>query len=175
MKHPELLWKLCAMQVPPIAVWKRNQTAKQLFASWYMFFFQLPYLPEFVIRMNDFGLLAKALKEDPAVPVIDDNDIAEYKKVWSQPGAMTAMLNYYRANILKRLFSSGEKEPQKITVPTLFIYAANDKAVLPETVEGVGDFVEAPYHEHRLPGVSHWVQQEARVEVSQMLRTFLAE
>jgi pimeloyl-ACP methyl ester carboxylesterase len=84
------------------------------------------------------------------------------------------MLNYYRANILKRLFvKSGTRA--KIKTPTLFIYGEKDKAILPPTVSGVRDLVEGPYAEHRLPGSGHWVQQEAAEEVSMALRKFLAD
>ena len=175
MKKPEVLWKLGALQVPPIPIWKRNQTMKQFFASWYMFFFQIPGLPEFRLRQNDYAALAKALRESTAAPgVFSDDEIAEYKTSWSQPGAITAMLNYYRANIVKRMF--GQKDmPSKISVPTLFIYGEKDRAVLPQTVAGVGDIVSGPYTEHRIPNSGHWVQQEARDEVTQVLRTFLIE
>ena len=175
MKKPEVLWKLGALQVPPIPIWKRNQTMKQFFASWYMFFFQIPGLPEFRLRQNDYAALAKALRESTAAPgVFSDDEIAEYKTSWSQPGAITAMLNYYRANLVKRMF--GQKDmPSKISVPTLFIYGEKDRAVLPQTVAGVGDIVSGPYTEHRIPNSGHWVQQEARDEVTQVLRTFLAE
>ena len=84
------------------------------------------------------------------------------------------MLNYYRANIVKRMF--GKKEtPRKIDVPTLFVYGERDKAVLPQTVAGVGDMVSGPYTEHRIPNSGHWVQQESRDEMTQVLRAFLAE
>ena len=59
MKKPEVLWKLGALQVPPIPIWKRNQTIKQCFASWYMLFFQIPGLPEFRLRQNDFAALER--------------------------------------------------------------------------------------------------------------------
>lgn len=175
MKKPDVLWKLGALQVPPIPIWKRNQTMKQFLASWYMFFFQLPSLPEFVFKKNDYAALVKSLTESTAKPdVFSAAEIAEYKTAWGQPGAATAMLNYYRANIMKRLFGSNEMPP-KIDVPTLFIYGEKDKAVLPETVAGVGDMIAGAYTEHRIPDSGHWVQQEARDEVTDVLRKFLAE
>ena len=83
------------------------------------------------------------------------------------------MLNYYRANIMRRLFGA-KKMPPKFNVPTLFIYGEKDKAVLPETVEGVGDMVSGPYTEHRIPNSGHWVQQEASYEVTRVIREFLS-
>lgn len=175
MKKPEVLWKLGALQVPPIPIWKRNQTARQFLASWYMFFFQIPALPEFLFRQNDYAAWAKALMQSTASPgVFSDEEIAEYKKAWSQPGATTAMLNYYRANIVKRMFGKSVLPP-KIEVPTMFIYGEKDKAVLPATVAGVRDMIAGPYSEHRIPNSGHWVQQEARDEVTSTLRHFLAD
>jgi pimeloyl-ACP methyl ester carboxylesterase len=174
-KHPEYLWKLGALQVPPIAVWRKNQTLKQFLASWYMFFFQIPALPEFLLKANDYALLANALKSTTAEKgVFTDEDIAEYKRAWSEPFAVTAMLNYYRANILKRFLSKPETPP-KIKVPTVFIYGEKDTAVLPETVKGVGEMIDAPYEEFRIPTSAHWVQQEASEAVTEILREFLAE
>lgn len=175
MKRPEVLWKVGALQVPPMPIWKRNQTAKQFLASWYMFFFQLPSLPEYLLRKDDFALLTKSLRTTTVVPgVISDDEIAEYRKAWSQPGAPTAMLNYYRANILKRMFGSKEMPP-RIDVPTLFIYGEKDTAIMSETVAGISDFIAGPYTEHRIASSGHWVQQEARDEVTDVLKKFLAD
>ena len=138
-----------------------------------MFFFQLPALPEFLFMQNDFAALAKSLRGTTAEPdVFSDDEIAEYKKAWSRSGATTAMVNYYRANIVKRMLGKNELPP-KINVPTLFIYGEKDKAVLPATVAGVRDMIAGPYREHRIPNSGHWVQQEARDEVTNVLREFL--
>jgi pimeloyl-ACP methyl ester carboxylesterase len=174
-KHPEYLWKLGALQVPPVAIWRKNQTLRQLLASWYMFFFQVPMLPEHLLKLNDFALLENALKNSTAEKnVFADEDIAKYKKAWNEPFALTAMLNYYRANIVKRFFTKLEETP-KIKVPTVFIYGEQDKAVLPETVRGIGETIDAPYEEFRVPTSAHWVQQEAAEAVTEILREFLAE
>lgn len=174
-KYPEKLWKLGALQVPPIPVWKKNQSIRQFFASWYMFFFQIPFLPEFLFKLNDYAMLTNALQNSTAQPgVFTREDLREYKKAWSEPFALTAMLNYYRANILKRFFSKGS-EPKKIEVPTLFIYGERDSAVLPQTVENVGEYIEAEFREVRIPESGHWVQQEAKDAVSKILREFLID
>jgi epoxide hydrolase 4 len=174
-KHPESIWKLAALQVPPVQVWRKNQTFKQFLASWYMFFFQIPRLPEWLFKRDNFAMLANSLKTSTVEPNVFTNaDIAEYKKAWSEPFALTAMLNYYRANILKRFFSKIETG-EKIRVPTVFIYGEKDFAVLPETVRNIGEFVDAPFEEFRIPASGHWVQQEAGDTVTEILRDFLAE
>jgi len=175
LKNPEHVWKLCAMQVPPISVWRKNQTVKQFLASWYMFFFQIPALPEWLMRRNDYAILANALKKGTIERgVFTDEDIAEYKKSWREDGALTSAVNYYRANILKRFFGKNSLET-KIKVPTLFIYGEKDTAILPETVAGVHEAVDAPYSEIRIPDAAHWVQQEAAEIVTDSLREFLGE
>jgi len=175
LKNPEHVWKLCAMQVPPISVWRKNQTFKQFLASWYMFFFQIPALPEWLMRRNDYAILANALKKGTIERgVFTDEDIAEYKKSWREDGALTSAVNYYRANILKRFFGKNSLET-KIKVPTLFIYGEKDTAILPETVAGVHEAVDAPYSEIRIPDAAHWVQQEAAEIVTDSLREFLGE
>jgi len=175
LKHPEYVSKLVAMQVPPASVWRKNQTLKQFLASWYMFFFQIPMLPEYLFKLNDYAALENALKTTTAQKgVFTAEDIAEYIKSWREPFALTAMVNYYRANILKRFF--GKSKPDaKIKVPTVFIYGEKDQAVLPETVKGVGETVDAPFEEFRIPDSAHWVQNEAKNRITEILRDFLAE
>ncbi len=173
--HPEYVSKLCAMQIPPMSVWQKNQTFKQLRASWYMFFVQIPFLPEWLLTRNDYALLANSLKTSTANRgVFTDADIAEYKKSWRETAHLSSLLNYYRANLWSRIFTKANPE-DKIRVPTLFIYGEKDFAVLPATVERVGEAVDAPFSEVRIPDSGHWVNNEASDVVTDSLREFLAE
>lgn len=174
-KHPEVLWKLGALQVPPPPVLKKNMSLRQLLASWYMFFFQLPKLPEWLLSKNDFEGLAQGLKTSTVERgIFTDADIAEYKKAWREPFALTSMLNYYRANFIKR-FMPQKDEPPKIKVPTVFIFGEQDKAILRESVAGIGEVIDAPFEEFFIPSSGHWVQQEEAKTVTQILKDFLAE
>ena len=67
----------------------------------------------------------------------------------------------------------GDALPRKVTVPTLFIFGEQDFAILPETVRGVGTFIDAPYQEVRFRESGHWVQEELPKEVNQALLSFL--
>lgn len=179
-RHPETVSKLVAMQVPPPAAWRANFTLRQLRHSWYMFFFQLPRLPEWWASANDFDRVERMYRETSARrDAFTDYDIAVYKEALRQPGALTGGLNYYRANVFRSLFRGGVETPNetdgKIRVPTLFIYGEQDVAVLPETVRNVGSFVEAPYRELRIPDSGHWVQNEAIEEVNESLLEFLGD
>jgi epoxide hydrolase 4 len=176
--YPDYVWKLATMQVPPMPVWRANMTLRQAWRSWYMLFFQLPLLPEWFISAGDFSSLERMFKDVSVRPgSFTETDIAFYKKALREPGALTAAINYYRANVFK-LFR-GERKPVgdlsggRIRVPTLFIYGERDFAIVPETVRGVGDYVDAPYREVRIATSGHWVQNEAPLEVNEALSSFL--
>jgi pimeloyl-ACP methyl ester carboxylesterase len=143
-----------------------------------MLFFQLPWLPETLMSAGDFALIERAFKTTVARPgSFTDADIAVYKKALREPFALTAAVNYYRANFtrlfLKRPKATEELSDGRIPVPTLFIYGEQDHAIVPETVRGVGDFIDAPYREVRIPTSAHWVQNEAFAEVNAALKSFL--
>jgi pimeloyl-ACP methyl ester carboxylesterase len=175
LKHPEYVSKLVAMQVPPASVWRKNQTLKQFLASWYMFFFQIPALPEWLLSRNDYALLENALRNTTAEKgVFRFEDIVAYRKSWREPFALTAMINYYRANVIRRFIGKSDLD-EKIKVPTVFIYGEKDQAILPETVKGVSEAVAAPFEEFRIPDSAHWVQNEAPNRVTEILRDFLAQ
>ena len=179
-RHPEAVAKLAALQVPPPAAWRANLTLRQFFASWYMFFFQLPGVPERWASANDFARLDRMYRETSARRgAFSDADIAAYKEALRQPRALTSAINYYRANVFRSLLRGGAETPDdgdgRVRVPTLFIYGEHDMAVLPSTVRDLGRFVDAPYREVRIPDSGHWVQNEAIEEVNTALLEFLSE
>jgi len=195
-KYPERVSKLAVLQVPPAAVWRANISLRQLLRSWYMFFFQLPRIPEWVIGRKNFAALDRTFKETVARKgTFSDADIEIYKEALSWPGALTAAVNYYRANV-RRIMSqrnprrTGERTGHhgetktdqakpgadvRIRVPTLFIFGEQDFAILPATVRGIGNYIAAPYRELRIADSGHWVQNEAAEEVNAALLEFLAE
>jgi pimeloyl-ACP methyl ester carboxylesterase len=179
LRHPEYVWKLATMQVPPPAAWRANMTFRQALHSWYMLFFLLPYLPEWLMSARDFALVERMFKNNVARPgAFTDTDIAIYKNALREPNALTSAINYYRANA-SALFFRGSRDggddlsDGRVRVPTLFIYGEQDVAIIPETVRGVEDYVDAPYRELRIKTSNHWVQNEAPEEVNAVLSSFL--
>ncbi len=176
-KFPAYVWKLAALQVPPPRVWAKNVSLRQLLKSWYMFFFQLPKLPEWRISRRDYDGLEKMFRRTSRPGTFSVQDISILKAAMREPGALTASINYYRANVFSLLKrpspASGESGDGRIRVPTLFIYGERDFAILPQTVRGVGDVVDAPYRELRIAESNHWVQQEFPVETNEALLSFL--
>ncbi len=177
-RNPEYVSKLVTMQVPPAAVWRKNLTFRQALRSWYMLFFQIPRLPEWFISRNDYEAIEKTFKETVGRRgSFSDADIEVYKRAAREPRALTSAINYYRANMFtlffKRTGSEFDTIKRRVTVPTLFIYGERDFAIVPETVRGVGQFIDAPYKEVRIPTSGHWVQNEATTEVNAALNEFL--
>ena len=179
MKHPERVSRLVVLQVPIAAVWRANMSLRQLLRSWYMFFFQIPRLPEWLISRQDY----KAIEQTFTEKVIRKNsfttdDIERYKEAARQPGALTGAVNYYRANVLDRLLPEKPKSKPnpnqgRVRVPTLFIFAEQDFAIIPATVRGLDKYIDAYYREVRIPDSGHWVQNEAPAEVNAALLEFL--
>lgn len=167
------LARLVVMNCPHPACFARElKTWKQLKKSWYMFFFQLPWLPEALLTANDARAVRRAFSES----AIDKSrfpraDLDVYARAAQAPGAMTAMINWYRAAARNRTLTSGE-DYRVIDVPTLLIWGEADAALDIATTQGtdrhVGDFTL-----RRLPGVSHWVQQEAPEAVNAILEAWL--
>jgi epoxide hydrolase 4 len=104
-----------------------------------------------------------------------DDVLEVYRRAAQEPGALTAMINYYRA-----AFSGGGARRQrnlgypKIDVPTLVIWGEQDSALDVGTLEGTAEYV-SNLTVHRLPNASHWVQQDAPEELNAILRQWLRE
>jgi pimeloyl-ACP methyl ester carboxylesterase len=179
-RNPEYVWKLVAMQVPPMKAWRDNMTFRQALSSWYMLFFQLPRIPEWLMSAKDYAFVERIFKKTVARKgAFTDTDIAIYKKALNEPGALTAAINYYRANVFSMFMKrrgrvDEELSDGRIRVPTLFIYGEKDHAVMPETVRNLKAYIDAPYREVRIGTSAHWVQNEAVSEVNAALQSFLA-
>jgi pimeloyl-ACP methyl ester carboxylesterase len=179
-KHPERVSKLAVLQVPIAAAWRANMSLKQLLRSWYMFFFQIPGLPEWLIRQQNYRSIERTFTEKVTRKnSFTSEDIELYKEAARQPGALTGAINYYRANVFDRLFARKQKTDAnqsngRVKVPVLFIFGEQDFAILPATVRGIERYVDASYHELRIPDSGHWVQNEAPEEVNEALINFLS-
>jgi pimeloyl-ACP methyl ester carboxylesterase len=166
---------LVIMNVPHPAVLARVMRAswRQPLRSWYMAFFQLPALPEAMLTANRGRAIERAFT---GMAVDRSRFPPEVTQVYRDnaliPGAMTAMVNYYRAN--GSLLGRWRTAPPMIEVPTLMIWGEEDAALGIENTEGYDDLVR-DFSLHRLPGVSHWVQQEAPEQVNDILGAWIKE
>jgi epoxide hydrolase 4 len=169
--HPEMVEKLIVLNLPHPAKFAEGlRTPQQLQRSWYMFFFQLPFLPELLIQSGDYQLIENAFK-GMAVDksTFSQADIEAYKDAASKRGALTAMVNYYR-NIFQSQFLN--QNWRLLEVPTLMIWGENDSALGKELTYGTEAYVK-DFQIKYIPNCSHWVQQEQPQLVNQYMRDFL--
>ena len=167
--------KLVIMNVPHPALFRKGLSSfAQLRRSWYIFFFQLPWLPERSLSARNGEAIARALRDSAADKSnFADDDLAVFREAAHTPGAPAAMLNYYRANLggaMMRSISVPYVLP--IEVPTLMIWGENDIALGKELTYATEHYVRKLTIRY-LPSVSHWVQQEAPHAVNAMLGAFL--
>lgn len=153
---------------------------RQLRRSWYMFFFQIPWLPEFVLGRNPRRFMEGAFRGQAIdKSAFTDADIDAYTEAASKPGALSAGINYYRAIFRGQFLNPFAKAPSKdelmIEAPTLVVWGEEDQALGKELTEGMEEFFRGPFRMHYLPNTSHWVQQERPEEVNRVVLAFLRE
>ena len=140
--------------------------------SWYVFFFQLPRLPEKMLGRNNAQPIADAIANSAVDKSKFPPEVLEvYRQNADQPGALTAMVNYYRA-LLKFRKTTPPEQMAKIEVPTLMLWGEDDVALNKESTYGTDEFVNDLTIRY-LPRVSHWVQQEAPDTCNAMIKAFL--
>lgn len=170
--HPEMVEKLIVLNIPHPAKFAQGLlTPQQLLRSSYIFFFQLPLLPEIVFQLDDFKLLEQmfcgmAVNKN----AFSTADIEAYKNAFAKRDTLTAALNYYR-----NLFQSGlgSRSWSVLAVPTLMIWGEDDIPLGKELTYGTEQYVR-DFQIKYIPNCSHWVQQERPDLVNQYIREFLS-
>ncbi len=169
--YPNMLDKLIILNLPHPAKFSQGLTTpQQLLKSWYIFLFQIPALPEFLIQLGDY----KALETAFLGMAVNKNaftqaDIEQYKNAIAKRGALTATINYYRD-----AFQSGivGRNWGVLNVPTLMIWGEKDTALGKELTYGTEQYVR-DFQIRYIPNCSHWVQQEQPELVNQYICEFI--
>jgi pimeloyl-ACP methyl ester carboxylesterase len=174
--HPEKVEKLGILNVPHPAVmiqWLRKSLS-QLRKSWYMFSFQIPWLPEWWLGRKDAQGAIELLRRSSRRGTFMDIDFDHYREAWAQPGAWMAMINWYRSSIRSgfgNIFKSSSELP-RISVPTLMLWGKQDVALGYEMAQPSIDLCEKGKLIF-LEEATHWVQHDEPVEVNRTLLEFL--
>jgi epoxide hydrolase 4 len=170
MNHPEVVDRLAILNAAhPRKLLQGLHHPGQLRKSWYFFFFQLPGVPESVVHANDWHFFRHFV--DDARPAYTPEEIDRYVEAWSQPGAATGMINYYRASVRQK---NPEAQLRPISAPTLVIWGQRDRYLGPELAEPDHDDVPSLDRVERLPDASHWVHHDEAERVTQLLIDFFA-
>ena len=174
-RYSDKIDRTAIMSVPHPRVFMRHLIINpaQLRKSWYMFLFQLPSLPEFIVRRQDWALLVRALRDTSSSGVFSDSDLAQYKEAWAKKGALTAMLNSYRAALLHPSKLVLNPEGSRVKVPALLIWGKNEQFA----VEAMARESLRYCDDGRLEvfaTASHWVQHEQPAQLNNLLSEFFA-
>ncbi|MFX1538715.1 MAG: alpha/beta fold hydrolase [Promethearchaeota archaeon] len=185
MMDPEKISKLviinCPHPVPLLeAFWSMHY--QQLQKSWYVFFFQIPNIPEEILSQNNYEALQRMVIGSVSnKQAFTAEDMQHYVEAWSQPGALKASINYYRANWNIAQILSIQKEHQagfikrfpKIQCPTLVIWGEKDVALDRSLTYGLNEYIEGEFKLVYHPGYGHWVHVEAPKFVNNTILSFL--
>lgn len=171
MEYPDLVEKLIILNAAHPHAFRRElrENPAQQRKSWYMFAFQLPWLPETLIGqspMSSVNLFFRrnAVNQD----AFSSYDLHAMATMLSQPGALTAMLNWYRA-----AFQRSDSRPSTpVTAPTLIVWGEDDAALGKSLTYGLEAWVPN-LKIHYIPNCGHWVQNEAPDEVNTQVLEFI--
>ena len=166
----ERFHKLVILNVPHPRVMSDTvrRDPRQMLKSWYIGFFQLPRIPEATLGARDCAGLTNLLRASGHADTFSAADLAEYQKAWGQPGALTGMVNWYRA-ILRH--PPDMPESPRVRIPTLMLWGTQDVAL--------ADWMARPSIDYCDDGkliffedATHWVQHDRAAEVSQLMIEF---
>ncbi|MCV6963274.1 alpha/beta hydrolase [Mycobacterium intermedium] len=164
--HPDRLITLTALSGPhPRALRRALLTGQQGMASWYVYFYQLPRIPERVYLGRDGkGARLSAMMQAGGQRLeFADRDA----RALAEPGAYTAALNWYRA-----MPWSGRVGP--VSVPTLYVWGDNDPYILDRAAHTCGNHVTGFYRFEILRRAGHWLPDEHPDTVADLLLEFFA-
>lgn len=171
------LERLVIMNVPhPAVIANQRRNFRQLLRSWYVLLFQIPWLPEFLLGLRGAravgdGFLNMAVNKQR----FPEEVLEVYRSAARQPGALRAMVNYYRAYVR----GGGARRQRELGYPaletrTLMIWGEQDLALGKELSYGTEEHVQQLTLRY-LPNASHWVQQDDPDTVNEMLRAWLQD
>lgn len=172
LRYPDRVDQGVIINVPHPEVFEELLTSepRQLLKSYYMFFYQLPRVPEFVLSADGWRGLRWFIDTSNREDVFTDTEIERYREAWERPGAITAMLNWYRA-----LFRGDASEPPTtdVTVPTTVVWGTQDPYLVPEMAEASVDYCQQGRLE-LFEDATHWVQHERSEALNELLIEWLA-
>jgi epoxide hydrolase 4 len=170
--HPQRIAKLAVLNVPHPSVMRKflSTRPRQVLHSWYMFFFQLPWLPEALFSAFHSYIGERALLRSSRPGTFSSEDLAQYRTAWSQPDAHTGMINWYRA-----LFRARVKFPDKtVRVPIRILWGERDAFLLAEMArESLRYCTNAELF--TFANATHWLQHEEPARVSKLLIDFFRD
>ncbi len=175
--YPEMTEKLIVLNCPPAVVLQKHLLTswKQFKMSWYIFFFQLPFLPEWWMHRNlkTFfwrGMRGWAIHKE----AFQKHDIEQYENAFSKRSDFTGPVNYYRA-AGRAMFNKSFRNIPDYEMDVMVIWGEADRALSKELTVGLEQYVKGKYQIHYISDSGHWVQHEKPELVAQYILDFCKE
>lgn len=166
LRHPETVDRLGVVNVPHPSAFQQviRSNLTQLRKSWYVFYFQIPCLPQWSLRRNDYEFLVAAMRDGSRAGTFTETELDRYRQAWAGEGTVTAMVNWYRALVRH---SDGPPR-ERVQAPTRVIWGENDSALVPELAPKSLTYCEDGDLE-QFSDATHWVTHEYPDRVSELL------
>ncbi|WP_225408275.1 alpha/beta fold hydrolase [Stigmatella hybrida] len=173
--HPGSVDRLAVVNAPHMEAMVRNLTNPvQLLRSSYMFYFQLPWLPEHQLSRKGGAAVARLIRRSLVDPSrVSEERLARYAENFSRPEAVSAALAYYRKALIGLLLQQRPRRTPRIRAPFRLIWGKEDKALGIELTKGLDPWFEQPIQVDYLPGVGHFAPLEAPEKVAALVREHL--
>jgi pimeloyl-ACP methyl ester carboxylesterase len=170
---PELVERLVILNAPHPVAFRRDlpRHPAQLLRSWYVFYFQLPWLPEALFRQGRWRRLARGLRRTSRAGTFTDEDLDCYRRAWSEPGAIRSMIHWYRAAVRHRQLPPADP---RVRVPTLLIWGVRDRFIARRFAEASLALCDHGRLEW-IEEATHWVHHEEPERVNRLLIDFLRD
>ena len=170
-RHPDRFERAVILNAPHPAAMQATLRSdfKQMLRSWYVFTFQLPFLPERLLARRDFRPLERAMTSTARPGAFDPADFEAYRAAWRQPGALRSMIHWYRAAARAPRWPAAAAP---IAVPTLLIWGVLDHALGPELARLSYARCRSARLEW-LDDATHWVAHEEPDRVNRLILDFL--
>lgn len=166
---PRRVAKLAILNVPHPSVMLRylRSNPRQMRRSWYMFLLQIPWLPEAIFRASNFRFGVNALVKSSRPGTFGAEDISLYRAAWSQKGALTGSMNWYRAAARHR---TPFRDPI-VHVPTRILWGERDAFLLAQMAKDSLRYCDSA-ELYTFADASHWLQHEEPKRVAELLIDF---
>lgn len=176
-KFPNSLDRLALLSAPHPQRFPRELFSNfdHLRRSWYVLAFQVPIASEWLIQSNLKAFVQNMFQEQAVRKGVFTQDlIQQYQTALQKPGAIASAMSYYR-----QLFLPGQwirdwmRSPDPISAPTLVLWGDEDSILSPKLMDGIENWITAPFKFKLIPNCGHWIQQEAPQSVNRELIEFL--
>lgn len=170
--HPQHFKTITILNAPHPGVLRRRISTKQILRSWYVYLFQLPWIPEWLFGRNNFKLLRNSMLKMALPGTFSATDMQRYTQAWK--GSLRTMINWYRAIRRSKELGDNLKEPKAVLKPLLLLWGKQDLSLdFSLAKASIGFAINGSMQS--FPDATHWLQHEKSAEVNRAILNFIRQ